>query len=175
MYIIVKDTPLEMSQRTYENLLKYSEIIQWGRKNPISFCEEVLGVYLLDYQRYVFINSWTKSHVVWCFGRNSGKSFLSAPYIMTRSILFPNHHTYILAGTAKQANETFEKIEQTTKKQITSLTSLTDIFGEELVKSNSSSDGFLKEDNTKRFDVYNGSFVKTLTGAFDRNRGKIKK
>lgn len=169
--IIVKDTPLEMSQRTYENLFKYSEIIQWGRKNPISFCEEVFGIYLLDYQRYVFMNSWTKSHVVWCFSRSGAKSFMSAPYIMTRSMLFPSHRTYILAGTAKQANETYEKIEQITKKQITTLTSLTDIFGAELIRSNSASDGFLKEGNTKRFDLYNGAYVKTLTGAFDRNRG----
>lgn len=172
MEIIVKETSMEMSQRQYEGLLKYAEIIQWGRENPISFCETVLGIYLLDYQRYMFMNSWTATSVLWCCSRSSGKSFLSAPYIMSRSILFPNHVTYIVAGTASQSADTFMKIEQTAKKQIASLTSLTDIFGNELVRTNSSSNGFVKDENTHSCELYNGSKIKSLSGAYDRNRGE---
>ena len=50
---------------------------------------------MMDYQRYVFMNTWNAQFVVWCMGRNSGKSILGAIYLMTRTLLVPNFSAYI--------------------------------------------------------------------------------
>lgn len=171
MEFIVKETPLEMSQRKYESYMKYTEIIQWGRRNPVSFCEKVLGIYLLDYQKYIFWNTWYRSHVLWCLSRNAGKSFLGAPYMMTRAMLIPNSQIYIIAGSANQSAETFEKIEKIAKKQIESLTSCTDVFMGELIHTNQGS-GFSKDGSENYCRLYNGSEIRALAGNANLLRGK---
>lgn len=171
MEYIIKKTPYEMTINQYEMYLEWCELIQWARKNPISFVNIFLGIEFLDFQKYIFMNTWTATHAVWCASRSSGKSFLSSPYIMTRSMLFPNHETKLLANSAKQSKITFNKLEKVAKKQITSLTSLTDVFFNELVKSNSSTDGFKHEQSTCSTELFNGSKIESLSSAFDRNRG----
>lgn len=172
MEIIIKETPLEMSQRKYEGYLKWCEIIQWGRQNPIQFVEKFFGIVFLDFQTWVFLNSWTTPYVLWCMSRNGGKSFLSAPFIMCKSMLYPNHSTYLLAATAAQSQITFKKIEQTAKKEIESLTSLTDIFYNEITRNNSKNDGFVHGKSSYYCQLFNGSDITSLSGAYDRNRGK---
>ena len=61
---------------------------------------------LMDYQRYVFMQSFTKPFVLWLMGRNSGKSTLSSPFNMTKMMLFPNFNSYILSLTASQSQDT---------------------------------------------------------------------
>jgi hypothetical protein len=41
-----------------ESYLKFTKIIQWGRKNPVHFVSRFFGIDLLDYQKYVFMSSW---------------------------------------------------------------------------------------------------------------------
>jgi hypothetical protein len=94
-------TKQALSQRKIDGYLKLAEIIQWGRKNPIKFVERFLGLDLLDYQKWVFMESWYKQYVLWCMGRNSGKTTLGSPFIMTKSLLIPNFQAYILAGVGK--------------------------------------------------------------------------
>ena len=171
MEFIVKETPLEMSQRKYESLIKYGEIIQWGRANPISFCEKVLGIYLMDYQKYIYWNTWYRSHVLWCLCRNAGKSFLGAPYMMARAMLIPNSQIYIIAGSAGQSAETFDKIKKIAQKQIESLTSCTDVFMNELVHTNQGN-GFSKEESQWYCRLYNGSEIRSLAGNTNLLRGK---
>ena len=48
--IISKDTELGLTQKKLEGYKKYSEIIQWGRRNPVKFAETFLGVTFMDYQ-----------------------------------------------------------------------------------------------------------------------------
>lgn len=74
MDIIVKRSKKELSQRKLEGYLKLAQIIQWGRKYPLRFCEIIYGIEFLDSQKYVFMESWTKQFVVWCASRNSGKA-----------------------------------------------------------------------------------------------------
>lgn len=69
-----KPTFYDMSELKLEGLKKYAEIIQWGRKNPVKFCERFFGVEFLDYQKYVFMMSWITPNVVWCMSRNAGKA-----------------------------------------------------------------------------------------------------
>ena len=63
-----------LSQRKLEGYLKWSKIIQWGRRNPVKFAESFLGIELMDYQRYAFMNSWDKQFVLWLMTRNGGKA-----------------------------------------------------------------------------------------------------
>lgn len=69
-----KPTYYDMSELKLEGLKKFAEIIQWGRRNPVKFCERFFGVEFLDYQKYVFMMSWITPNVVWCMSRNGGKA-----------------------------------------------------------------------------------------------------
>ena len=42
--IISRDSELGLTQKKLEGYKKYSEIIQWGRKNCVKFDEPFLGV-----------------------------------------------------------------------------------------------------------------------------------
>lgn len=161
-----------MSQRKIEGFLKLAEIIQWGRKNPVKFVERFFGMELLDYQKWVFMESWYKQYVLWCMGRNSGKTTLGSPFIMAKSLLIPNFQAYILAGVGSQSQEMFMKIEKIAKREIASFTGLTDIFYNETVKSASNTDGFTHNPQSFQYKLYNGSVVNSLNGSFDNNRSK---
>ena len=70
--IISRDSELGLTQKKLEGLKKYSEIIQWGRRNPALFAETFIGVTFMDYQKYTFLNSWDKQFVLWLMSRNGG-------------------------------------------------------------------------------------------------------
>ena len=107
MDYFVKSTLKNMSERKKEGYLKLAEIIQWGRKYPVKFVDRFMGIELLDYQKYVFMNSWTTQFCVWCQCRSSGKSTLGSPFIMAKSILIPNFQGYLLAADGSQSKELF--------------------------------------------------------------------
>ena len=161
-----------ISQRKLDGYIKLAEVIQWGRKNPVKFVERFMGLELLDYQKYVFMESWSKPFVLWCMGRNSGKTTLGSPFIMAKSLLIPNFQAYILAGVGSQSQEMFMKIEKITKREIASFTGLTDVFFNETVKSASNTDGFTHNPSSFQYKLYNNSVVNSLNGSFDNNRSK---
>ena len=70
--IISRDSELGLTQKKLEGYKKYSEIIQWGRKNCVKFAETFLGVVLMDYQKYAFQMSWDKQFIMWLMSRNGG-------------------------------------------------------------------------------------------------------
>jgi len=61
---------------------------------------------------------------------------------MTRALLFPKMKICILSVSAKQANETFKKLEDIAKRNISSIIGSTEVFANELIRSNANSDGF---------------------------------
>ena len=61
-------------------------------------------------------------------GTVTHNSFLTAPYIMTRSMLIPNHETYIMSVTGPQAQETFKKMESLAMGKIASIVGTNHIF-----------------------------------------------
>ena len=89
-------------------------------------------------------------------------SFLSAPYIMTRSLLIPNHKTYIMSVTGGQSQETFKKLEDLAMGQIASVSGSTSVFLNELVRQNSGASGFVHDKNSYPCELYNGSEVHSL-------------
>lgn len=118
------------------------------------------------------MNSWTTQFCVWCQCRNSGKSTLGSPFIMTKSLLIPNFQGYLLAGDGSQSKELFSKIEKISKREISSFTGLTDVFYNELVKSTANTDGFTHNPNSFEYKLFNGSKVNTLNSIPDNIRSK---
>ena len=161
-----------MSSRKIDGYLKLAKLINAGRKSPIEFAEYFFGVQLLDFQKYVFINSWCTPFCVWCMGRSGGKTVLGSIFLMTKSLLIPNFKAYILAGVGSQSQEMFMKIEDLAKKNIASFTGLTDVFFNETVKSASNTTGFTHNPASFKFSLYHGSTVNSLNGAVDSNRSK---
>lgn len=118
------------------------------------------------------MNTWLRPYNLWCITRNGGKSTLSAPFIMTKGVLFSGHNSYILSNVSAQSQDTFMKIEKIAKKEINSFTGLTDFFIGELVKSAANTDGFTHAQSGFNYKLYNGSSVTSLSGDINNNRGK---
>lgn len=114
------------------------------------------------------------SHLFLCGEKNTvtHNSTISAPFLMAKSILFPNFNSYIISSNAGQAHETFMKIEKIAKKQISTFVGLNDFFLGELVTSNANKDGFVHKPEDFNFQLFNGSAVHTVTSNYDGERGK---
>ena len=90
------------------------------------------------------------------------KSFMSAPFIMARTLLFPSHNTYILAPTGNQAQETFTKLENLAKDNIASVVGVTSVFLDECFRINAKADCFVHDKNSYTVKTFNGSTINTL-------------
>lgn len=162
-----------LTQKQLQEQKEIAEFRQWILRNPVHAAEELLGISLMDYQKYVFMNTWNAQFAVWCMGRNSGKSILGAIYLMMRTLAIDNCNCYILCGVGSQSIELFSKIEKLTFNAIPSFKTLTDIFQGEVVKSQANSNGFTHNPSSYQFHLYNNSACYTLNGAYDNNRSKF--
>ena len=170
--IFVKPNLYDMTTKKYREKMDLAEFLQWGRRNPSRFIEEVFNVQLMDYQRYLIDSSWNKPFVVWAMSRNGGKSLLAALFIMAKMLLIPGFKAYILAAVGSQSIELFTKMEQFAMKNISSFTNLNDIFQSNVVKSQANSSGWVHNPASYTVRTYGGSQCFTLNGAFDNNRSK---
>jgi len=169
--VIYKISDYELAVIQKENFEKYLKIINWGRRHPTRFMEEILQLQFTDHQKYILLSMWNASTICILASRASGKSFLLSPYMMARSILFPNYTTVILAPTGKQAKLLFSKMEDLAKHQIQSVANNSDVFANEIVKNSSDTDGFLHNYDSYSCELFNGSTVYTLNGAPKNNVG----
>jgi hypothetical protein len=161
-----------MTTKKYREKMDLAEFLQWGRRNPSRFIEEVFNVQLMDYQRYLIDSSWNKPFVVWAMSRNGGKSLLAALFIMAKMLLIPGFKAYILAGVGSQSIELFTKMEQFAMKNISSFTNLNDVFQSNVVKGQANSNGWIHNPASYTVKTYGGAQCFTLNGAFDNNRSK---
>ena len=159
--------------RDEESLRKYVSLIQWGRRNPVQFIEKIFQVPLMDYQKWLLSMSWNREYVVWVCSRNAGKSFLVGLFSQARALLYPKSKIHIMSSGSRQANETFETMENIAKHAVKTLISDNTVFWDEVAKSKSDSDGFT-HDNKKgnRCDLSNHSFIQAVTGTAKTVRGK---
>lgn len=170
--IFVKPNLYDMTTKKYREKMDLAEFLQWGRRNPSRFIEEVFNVQLMDYQRYLVDSSWNKPFVVWAMSRNGGKSLLAALFIMAKMLLIPSFKAYILASVGSQSIELFTKMEQFAMKNISSFTNLNDVFQSNVVKSQANSSGWVHNPASYTVRTYSGAQCFTLNGAFDNNRSK---
>lgn len=152
----------ELLEKQQEVFDKYCRVLQWGRKNPDAFIETFFQLDLLDFQKYIVLGTWPSAVAVWLCSRNTGKSFLTAPYIMARSMLFANHNTYIMAPSGAQSQRTFSKIEDLALGNIASVIGTNRVFLTELVRSNKANSGFTHDKASHRCHIFNGSGIFTL-------------
>lgn len=162
----------ELSQRKLEEYIKMSKIVQWGRKNPVKFCEVFFGLKLIDYQAYCFMRTWIVQYALWAECRGAGKDTLAAAYFMTRLLLIPDYSLYISSNTYAQSVESFNKLRDIALKRIPNFKSATDIFAREVDKVGSNSEtGFLQAPTCK-FRLYNNSKMEALSSNLEAIRGK---
>lgn len=121
-----------------------------------------MNLEFLDHQKYIFLNAWVANVSVVLASRSSGKSYLATPFIMARSLLFPNHSTYLLAPSGQQSQMLFQKMEDLAKGQIASALGVTTFFLDECVKLNAKADPFTHSKQSYTVELYNGSTVNTL-------------
>ena len=170
--VYANKTAIEANPRRIEAMQKYNKLISWGRANPTRFIELVFKIELIDYQKWLVLNTWTAEKAVWVCSRNAGKSFLMAVYMMARAWLFPKFYIYIMSNTSAQSSDTFMKIESVAKHNIASLLGTSDVFFNELVKSNANSDGFTHGSSSYECSLYNGSTITSLVGKAQNIVGK---
>lgn len=159
--------------RDYESMQKYIKLIQWGRKNPVQFIEQIMQIPLMDYQKWLIANTWTAEYAVWVCSRNSGKSFLANVFLQARSILFPKLQVHILSAVSRQSMETFTTGENIAKNNVKSLIRSNTVVLDEIEKVKADSDGFI-HDQKKGFSVkfMNGSSIMAVVGGVKTIVGK---
>ncbi len=167
-----RKTETDLTIRKKESMDKYVDLIQWGRRNPTKFIEEIFGIQLIDFQKNLILGTWTSNRAVWCAARNSGKSFLVAIYAMLRALLLPNCTIYIVSNSADQAQATFNKICKLCRGEEQSVQTDPCMFYNELVKSNANTDGFIKKQGNYSLTLFNGSTIQTLAANPDTARGR---
>lgn len=152
-----------------------AESIAFYRRNPCIACEDLLGIRLIDSQKWILQMSWNTPHVVWCCCRNFGKSFLGAVFMILKAILYENQAIYIISSVGDQSKETFSKIEEIVRrigKTAASIKSLKDIVEKETKKSATNKSGFSHDPASHKVEFYNGSAIMTLNGSPDHNRSR---
>lgn len=145
------------------------------RRNPCIACEDLLGIRLIDAQKWMLQSSWNASHVVWCCSRNFGKSFIGAIFMILKAILYENQAIYIVSSVGDQSKETFSKIEEIVLrmgKTAASIKSLKDITEKETKKTPTNKTGFSHNPSGYNVEFYNGSQIFTLNSNPDRDRSR---
>lgn len=61
-----------LSSRKLELYSKNAEIIAYYRRNPCIACEDLLGIKLLDAQKYILNETWNAQYSIWACSRNFG-------------------------------------------------------------------------------------------------------
>ena len=89
---------------------KLKTFVAYWRANPHRFCEEVLGIRLKLFQKFLLcaMNDNMKTVLITC--RGLGKTFLTAIFCVIRCILYPGTIIVVASKTRRQSNEVVGKI-----------------------------------------------------------------
>lgn len=168
-YIPLSDN--EFSQKKLEEYDKLEKIMNMGRRDPIWFIEEFFGIKLIDYQKWMFSESWYRRYILWLCSRRAGKTTTAAVFLMAKMMLIPNSRWFISANSAAQSMEIFKMLEDIALKRIPSFANCTSVFADEVVRSANSETGFIKSQAGHHFSLYNNSELKTLSTNVEAARG----
>lgn len=166
-------TKIELAQRQINEYELYTKIIQEGRKNPVWFMEEMLGIKLFDSQKFIVLNTWQARYVVWLMSRGFGKTSIANIYDVTRLILVPNYKIFVSCNSASQSADFFKSLEDIFRHVNPTFKSVTDVFLGELVITSTNKSGF-SHDMTRgnNFKLWNGSELRTLSTNLEAIRGQ---
>ena len=166
-------TDNNLTIRDQDSLEKYVRLIQWGRKNPVQFVEKILQIPLLDYQKWLIANTWTRRVAVWVCSRNAGKSFLVGIIMQLRALLYPKSKINIIGAVGRQSSESFMTMENIIKNNVKSLVRQNTVVYDEIAKSKADTDGFTHDQ--KKGDcvtLLNGSNILAVVGSAKNVVGK---
>lgn len=94
---------------------KIMEIVAWRcayyRANPNRFISEVLGVSLKPFQKIIIHEMFRNNFTMYLAARGQGKTYLTALFCCTLSILYPHSFIVVSSCVLKQANEVLLKIQ----------------------------------------------------------------
>lgn len=170
--IFVPPTEIELSQRKIEEYHKWSEIVNWGRRNPVRFAEEIFGSQLIDFQRYVLQESWWRPYCLWLCCRAMGKDTTGAILNMEKLLLIPDYHLHISCNAYAQSVDTLNKMRDIAYKRIPTFASLTDLFAREVDKTATNSDTGFIQSPPAHFRLFNNSDCDALSSNLETIRGK---
>ena len=165
-----------MSDTKWHNMTLDAQTIAFYRCNPCIAAEDLLGIKLLDNQKYILESSWNAPYNAWACTRNFGKSFLIAVMAILKAVLYENQNIYIVSSVGSQAKETFTKIEELVLRRgrtSESIASLKDIVEHEISRNASNDDGFKHDPASYSVSFYNGSTIYTLNSKPDNIRGLL--
>lgn len=159
-------------RRVYES---NADILNFWRCNPVIACRDLLGIELLDYQKWLIQSMWTASHIALVITRNGGKSFIVDVFLTLWSLLFENQRSYIISSVGDQAKETFTKIEEMVLRQgktADSIQSLKSIASNDVVCSGLNKTGFNHNPAGYSVTFHSGSTISTLNSQPDNARSR---
>lgn len=165
-FYVSKENPYCSLSSLYQSLPKTTN--EWQTKKTIINIEEVPS----QATKCLYVDN--DSHLFLCGDRNTvtHNSILGAIFIMCKTVLVPNHTTYILCDVGSQSIEMFSKIEKLTEKAIPSFKTLTDFYMGEIQRSAANTNGFVHNPASYHYETFNGSAVYTLNGNYDHNRSR---
>ena len=172
MEIMTRLTDKEFSQKKLEEYAQWEKIVQYGRQNVIWFMQWAFGIELMDYQKWIFMNSWYRPFCLWNLCRGGGKTLEAGCLHMSKMLLIPNWKVYIASNSLAQSLECYKKIEDLALNRLPSFRSLTDLFAEEVYRSPNSETGFIHDPKGYTFKLFNDSELITLSSNITTNRGK---
>lgn len=152
-----------------------AETIAFYRRNWVLAAEQLIGVRLLDSQKWILTMSSIAQHIIWSCCRNFGKSFLAAILIILQAVLYENQNIYIVSSVGDQAKQTFTVLESLITrmgKASASIKSLQDIIEKETVKNGTNKTGFSHNPAGYEVEFYNGSKIFTLNSKPDSARSR---
>lgn len=65
-----RERTVKLSKRKIEIYEKNAEIVKFLRRNPVIACEQLLGIKLLDAQKWILQTSWNTKYNMWTCSRN---------------------------------------------------------------------------------------------------------
>lgn len=170
--IFVPPTEIELSQKKIEEYQKWADITNWGRANPVRFAEEIFGTQMIDFQRYIFQESWWRPFCLWLCCRGTGKDTTGAILYMTKLLLIPDYHLHISCNAYAQSVDTMNKMRDITYKRIPTFASLTDLFAREVDKTGTNSETGFIQSPPAHFRLFNNSECQALSSNLETIRGK---
>ena len=170
--MITKSMITSAQRKVYEADAK---VISFWRCNPVIACRDLLGIELLDYQKWVLQSMWVASYIVLVVTRNGGKSFIVDVFLILWNLLFENQRSYIISSVGDQAKETFTKIEEIVLRQgktADSIKSLKTIAANDLVCTAANRSGFSHPPSGYTVTFHTGSTISTLNSQPDNARSR---
>lgn len=171
--IFIKSIDRPMSHKKIEGFKKLAENRLYYQKNPVQFLKDFFQIQLVDSQAFLFQMAWLCPNVLIVASRAYGKSFWISLFCMAKQMLSSDPwNCYIASGSSQQSATTFKKIEDIANDNISSLIGANGhIFKDEIEVKNAAGDGFNHSSSGHTYNLFNGSFCKTLSSNVDRARG----